>query len=213
MIVLRKILEMTKEYIFLLIIIRKRQFVADRKTVISMEGYLYNFKKQTNAKKIIDNLKHADSLINDKVMTLTIINNFLKKNYSNRDPISLIEDISVKLFSLITKNALDKYMPELINKKLYLDLLNTEEFNSIKESVGELQKVNLNSIISNPNTSLCFWLNAFNFLTIFTIIYKKEILINNYEWYRFLKSSNFNIGGYEFSLYEIEYCIIKYSHN
>jgi hypothetical protein len=57
-------------------------------------------------------------------------------------------------------------------------------------------------------TKLCFWLNIYNFLTIFTIIIKKEILSNYYEWYRFLKNSHFIIGGFELSLYEIENCIL-----
>ena len=58
------------------------------------------------------------------------------------------------------------------------------------------------------STKLCFWLNIYNFLTIFTIIIKKEILSNYYEWYRFLKNSHFIIGGFELSLYEIENCIL-----
>ncbi len=58
---------------------------------------------------------------------------------------------------------------------------------------------------------LCFWLNIYNFLTVFTVIYKKEVLSNYYEWYRFLKNSCFDIGGYEVSLYEIENCILKNS--
>jgi hypothetical protein len=139
-----------------------------------------------------------------------IINNFRMKNLYSKEPISLMEDISLKVFSFICKNALNKYMPELLNKKLYADLVNKEEFLSIKESIGELQMINLSILHGySQNAVLSFWLNAFNFLTIFTILFKKEILMNNYEWYRFLKSSTYNIGGLEFSLYEIEYCILK----
>jgi len=58
---------------------------------------------------------------------------------------------------------------------------------------------------------LCFWLNIYNFLTVFTVIYKKEVLSNYYEWYRFLKNSCFDIGGFEVSLYEIENCILTNS--
>jgi hypothetical protein len=155
-------------------------------------------------------MKLCDSNLNEKIRTLTIINNFKQKTLIKKDPISLIEDISLKIFSLISKNALNKYKPELLNTKLYLDLMNTKEFKSIQKSIGELQSIDINSLLNyNQNTALCFWINAFNFLTIFTIIYKKEILMNNYEWYRFLKGSNYNLGGFEFSLYEIEYCIIK----
>lgn len=64
------------------------------------------------------------------------------------------------------------------------------------------------SKLKNSKTKICFWLNVYNFLTIFTIIYKKEVLSNYYEWYRFFKNSYFYIGGYEVSLYEIENCIL-----
>ncbi len=62
--------------------------------------------------------------------------------------------------------------------------------------------------MSNDKSKTCFWLNIYNFLVIFTIIHKKEIASNYYEWYRFLKNSYFDIGGYEISLYEIENCLL-----
>jgi len=49
----------------------------------------------------------------------------------------------------------------------------------------------------------------YNFLTLFAIIYKKEVLKNSYNWNKFLQKTHFNIGGFELSLYEIEYCILK----
>ena len=49
----------------------------------------------------------------------------------------------------------------------------------------------------------------YNFLTIFSVIYKCEIISNSYEWYRFLKNSYFTIGNIELSLYEIESNILR----
>ena len=62
--------------------------------------------------------------------------------------------------------------------------------------------------MTGSKTKTCFWLNIFNFLVIFTIVFKKEIPSNYYEWYRFLKNSYYIIGGFEISLYEIENCIL-----
>ena len=54
-----------------------------------------------------------------------------------------------------------------------------------------------------------FWLNIFNFLMVFAVLYKKEILLTYYEWHKFKKNSFFNIGGHNFSLYEIENIILQ----
>ena len=62
---------------------------------------------------------------------------------------------------------------------------------------------------NEPNLYFCFWLNLYNFLTIFSLIYKCEIPTNYYEWYRFLKNSYFTIGNLEISLFEIENFILR----
>lgn len=68
--------------------------------------------------------------------------------------------------------------------------------------------MNLTKLTTNAK-KVTFWLNVFNFLTIFTIIFKQEILANRHEWLRFMKTSYYNIGGYEISLFEIENCILN----
>jgi hypothetical protein len=143
----------------------------------------------------------------DKIVRVNIINNYIKVYKTERDPLGLAEEIAVQLYSLILKNSLNKFKPEMISHKLFSEINNTNEFKIIKEIVAELQKINLLKL-KNDKLKTCFWLNILNFLTIFTLIYKKEVLNSYYEWYRFLKNSYFNIGGYEVSLYEIENCIL-----
>lgn len=63
--------------------------------------------------------------------------------------------------------------------------------------------------MTTVKSKTCFWLNIYNFLVIFTVIYKKEVISNYYEWYRFIKNSYYNIGGYDVSLYEIDTCILR----
>lgn len=151
----------------------------------------------------------------DKIITNNIINNYSKIYKTDKDPLTLAEDIGIKILSFISKNSLDKFKPGMITSKFLADLHNTPQFAEIKLFVALLQRINLNKIYSNK-CKFCFWLNIFNFLVIFSIIYKKEVLTNYYEWYRFLKNSYYNIGGYEISLYEIQNCILtqgKYSQN
>jgi hypothetical protein len=149
--------------------------------------------------------------IRDKIVKINIINNYTKVYKTDRDPLSLAEDIAVNISTLILKNSLNKLKGEMISYKLLGEISNSNEFKYIKECVAELQKINLLKL-KTDKLKICFWLNIFNFLTIFTIIYKKEVMNNYYEWYRFLKNSYFNIGGYDVSLYEIENCILTNNH-
>jgi len=146
---------------------------------------------------------------------MNILNNYIKVHKTDRDPMALAEEISIKIYAFLSKNSLDKYKSEMITPKFLGDLNNSPQFSEIKESVAYLQKIKLNKIQS-PKNKICFWLNLFNSLLIFSIIYKKEVLSNYYEWYRFLKNSYFNIGGINISLFEIENFVLtdgQYSEN
>ena len=96
----------------------------------------------------------------------------------------------------------------MLSSQAYKQINASNEFKRIKIFTTELQKVNLKKLIHN-SYKMCFWLNTFNFLVLFAIIYKKEIFKNSYNWNMFLQKTYFNIGGYELSLYEIEYCILR----
>jgi hypothetical protein len=141
-----------------------------------------------------------------------ILNNFIKILKSDRDPLSLAEDISFKLFALVDKFSLNKFGCDMLTRKSLQEVASSEMFTNIKETICELQKVNITKILTSQG-KICFWLNLFNFLTLFTVILKNEILNTQYEWTKFLKNSYFNIGGWEISLFEIQNCILtnKYS--
>lgn len=171
----------------------------------SCTAEVYDYR--TNAGKIIQDLKLDEINNKDKLMKLHIINNYSKIYNYEKDPLSIAEDIAIKLLSFINRNSIDKIKHEMFSSKYLMDLQSTPQFLEIKSTIAYLQKINLSKIYSN-SCRVCFWLNIFNFLTIFTLIYKKEILSNYYEWYRFLKNSYFNVGGFELSLYEIQNCIL-----
>ena len=72
-------------------------------------------------------------------MKLNLVNNYKNVYKTNKDPISIAEDISVKLYSLILKNALNKYKSDMISVKFLNEISSTVEFRDIKDLVAELQ--------------------------------------------------------------------------
>ena len=91
----------------------------------------------------------------------------------------------------------------------FRNLAHSEEFNEIKDLILSLKNISIDNLSENPKYYYCFWLNIYNFLTIFAVIYKCETISNYYEWYRFLKNSYFTIGNVEISLFEIESYILR----
>lgn len=177
---------------------------------ITRQSYVNdNYDGRTDGERIIEILKVNNESPIDKLVKINIINLYDKYICSDKDPLQLIEDIAVNIYTLIIKHAFNKLKSELLTKNSLRNISNTSEFQHIKDLVSELQAVNLGLILNNDKNKLCFWLNCYNFLVIFTIFYKKEIILTYYEWYKFLKNSFFNIGGYEISLYEIENCILR----
>jgi hypothetical protein len=162
----------------------------------------------TDGEKIMELLKRENET-KRKIVRINALNLFEIIKETDKGPLELIEQISVSLFSLIIKKSLNKLQTELISNQLLLNICNSNEFQEIKLLVAELQAVDLKTIIKYPDFNTCFWLNIYNFLTIFTIILKREVPLTFYEWYRLIKNTYFKIGGFIFSLYEIECVVLK----
>ncbi len=175
--------------------------------------FLNFFKYKNKSKNQEGKAKDKESLYNPSSNSTTtfiknmIINNFIKVSKCEIDPLVLTEDICFKLFSLVDKFNLNKNSCDLLSRGKLQVVADSEMFSNIKETVCELQKVNITKIL-HVEGKICFWLNLFNFLTLFTVILKNEILNTQYEWIKFLKNSYFNIGGWKISLFEIQNCIL-----
>ena len=89
---------------------------------------------------------------------------------------------------------------EETNKKL-----NTQTF---KELVGELRIIDL-AQLANHKSKICFWLNCFNFLLLYTIFYKKWNISDEKSWKSFLKNVKYNIGGNCFSFNDMQYILFN----
>ena len=143
-------------------------------------------------------------------LKINILNLYKKYKKTLKDPLQLIEEIAVHIYLFILKKSLHKIQPEIITPKLLQNLQNSVEFQPIKDLVAELQVIDLKYLLKISNLhQTTFWLNIFNFLMIFAVIYRKENLLTYYEWHKLKKNSYFNIGGLNFSLYEIETTILR----
>ena len=82
------------------------------------------------------------------------------------------------------------------------------KIDALKEFLGELKKINLSQMKSQLE-KLCFWLNSFNYLLLFSIFYLKPYLNERESWEKFLKNIQYNIGGNNFSFVDMLYILFK----
>ena len=79
---------------------------------------------------------------------------------------------------------------------------------SIRELLGELINLRLNNF-TDEKEKYCFWLNCFNFLSLYAIFYLKLNITEKQVWKNFLRNIKFNIGGFNFSLEDILYILFQ----
>ena len=136
--------------------------------------------------------------------TYTIIINIeFESNILNMDPNKIIIDFARELLSIFhyKKVFSDNNIITDLNSKL-------SENNKIFELISQLKYINIEAI-NGCKERLCFWVNCFNFLIIFTIIYKKWNLNNKEEWKYFFQKVKFLIGDQYFSFNDMLYLLYK----
>ena len=174
---------------------------------------IHNLKKKYIQRKISQkinswnyiDLNNYQHLSNNSLET----NNNLQAISLNADPMATSEHICIKLFLFLSNVKIENYNEKNWDINFFRNLAHSEEFNELKDLILSLKNISIDNLSEVPKNYYCFWLNMYNFLTIFSVIYKCEIISNYYEWYRFLKNSYFTIGDVEISLYEIESNILR----
>ena len=196
--------------------IRERKSSKIKKTLSNKSLFLFKNSLIIDDKNLLNNslynylLKRKNNEQEGNPLKINILNLYKKYKKTTKDPLQIIEEIAVNICLFILKKSLHKIQPEIITQKLLMNLSNTIEFQQIKELVAELQVIDLKYLLNiRDEHKICFWLNIFNFLMIFAVIYRKEILLTYYEWHKFKKNAYFNIGGINLSLYEIETNILR----
>ena len=141
------------------------------------------------------------------------INNTFKRQASNKnlnlDPMEISEKICIKLYIYLCSKKIENFTEKNSDINFLRELGHSNTFDEIKNLILSLKYISLENLSASKNNYYCFWLNMYNFLTIFSVIYKSEVASNLYEWLRFLKNSYFTIGNVDISLLEIEAFILR----
>ena len=173
-----------------------------RRSTISLKR-MGSVKLTADGEKIIQYLQGSSS---KSVIRINVINSSSHHlSPSVKDALFLIESISLEILKLVVKYKL--HNQSMITVSSYISIINTPEFTSVKNLISELALIQLGEKLSN-NLLISFWLNAYNFLTIFSLIFKREIPLTYYDWLRFQRGSLFNIAGELISLFDIENSIL-----
>ena len=125
------------------------------------------------------------------------------------DPMEISEKICIKLYSYLCSKKIENFPAKNNDINFLKELSHSKTFDELKNLILSLKSISLDALAVSKNHYYCFWLNLYNFLTIFTLIYKCEVASNLYEWLKFLKNSYFTIGNIEISLLEIESLILR----
>ena len=163
---------------------------------------VYKLKKRNNS--------GLRSWNNIKILKLSSPNQIISmKSNLNTDPMELEEKICIKLYTFLCSKKIENFT-EKNNEVNYLKgLAHSSLFDELKNLILSLKYISLEELSKSRNNYYCFWLNLYNFLTVFSVIYKCEVVSNLYEWFRFLKNSYFTIGNVDISLLEIEAYILR----
>jgi hypothetical protein len=115
------------------------------------------------------------------------------------NPVKLLMEIGENLFQIFQKIQETEISFGEINSNDEIK----NDFLLIKTKVEKLQIVNL-AKLEKQKEKYSFWLNAFNFLTLYALMFTnyKPVTLDN--WKLFLSNCRFNIGRYEITLLEIQ---------
>ena len=97
------------------------------------------------------------------------------------------------------------HMP--IVPKMLENILATSAYRSFELQASQLQKVDLNTL--DENEKVLFFVNTYNIAYVHAIIVKGLPGKNLYERTAFMRSSKYNLGGFIFSLVELEHGILR----
>ena len=118
----------------------------------------------------------------------------------------IINSIAKEIISIFPKTSeIYQYTPQKIVENMHKEIIkNKNLFNMI----GQLKYLDISKLTS-VKERLCFWLNCFNFLLLFTIFYRKWNINTEKDWKYFFKNVKYDIGGVYFSFNDIMYVIYK----
>jgi hypothetical protein len=112
-----------------------------------------------------------------------------------------VDDIRAALERIIEVHYADNGSPDF--EKLRI----SEEYRVLADGVRQLQLFDMQTL-QTLNEARAFWINLYNTLTIHGIVHF-QIKLTVWERPNFFIATEYNIGGYRFSLYDIAHGIIR----
>ena len=119
---------------------------------------------------------------------------------------NLIKQFSEEILSILPnkQDIINKSNQDIIsetNKKLL-------ENKKIFEFIGQLKYINPEKLLSCKER-ICFWVNCFNFLILFTIFYKKWNINCQEDWKYFFQKVKYIIGDKYYTFNDIQYLLFR----
>ena len=178
-----------------------------------------------------NNNDNKNSMIKEEKQKPEKIPNFMSKSLSINQAISM--DINDSFKKIIVnddfKPFFNPHSPHILNEFCTLmdscfpsnEDIKTKSVDQIMDEVhininsqtliellGELKKIKLTDLKTEVS-KLCFWLNCFNFLLLFTIFYLKPNIFVRKTWEDLFKNIFYNIGGNPYSFEDMLYILFE----
>ena len=135
------------------------------------------------------------------------INNGAEFDFKNENQDwKIIKSLAQEISTLLPKNKEGNNLPiqNILDKANHKLMENKKIFNMI----GQLRYIDPGKI-KLIKERMCFWLNCFNYLILFTFFYKKWNIIAEKDWKYFFKNVKYQIGENNYSFHDILYILYK----
>ena len=177
---------------------------TDMKNIFENTNILQN---SNNVPIIYNNKKDDSNIIEFNQLFSYAINSTPDFNCSNKNENYLIiNSIANEILNLFPeKNEVCQKSPQKIIEDMFKKI---EKKKNLFNMIGQLKYLDISKLTS-VKERLCFWLNCFNFLLLFTIFYKKWNINTEKDWKYFFKNIKYNIGGVYFTFNDIMYLLYK----
>ena len=123
------------------------------------------------------------------------------------------ENFDWKIIKLLSKEISELLPKNLNNNNSIQNFLDETHSKLMKNKnifnlIGQLRYIDPGKI-RLVKERMCFWLNCFNYLIIFTFFYKKWNIIAEKDWKYFFKNVKYYIGENYYSFHDMQYIIYK----
>ena len=179
---------------------------------------LFNFFENKLFEK--KNVKNNDNLRRLKSINQNKDFNYFISYYINNEPNFTIKNIQGQIYTEenLIQNISKEILSILPNKKEVNIKINDDiillankrllQNKKLFELIG-LLKIYSPEKLQTCKQRICFWVNCFNFLIIFTIFYKKWIINSKDDWKYFFQNVIYTIGGRKYTFNDMQYILFK----